>query len=436
MTTQTEDQLTTFSPSPSPQPDAFPCFAQGDVLIVLTPLEKLRLHSDVLRNASTLLAGFLTPTNAAVLAKKALTDHSHVRYRLELVDVSHGIGESPGRLLMVRLDTNGHPVRDPNAPRASMYLSSHGADPALGSVLPAWRAVFGTMYGQEIHFHHGGGGGDDLAGLIRAASTILDIVDHLQLRNKILTPLELALLGNEQRLWKSVCTAPIAWAGLGTRLKSFPIWREAVLHVVGGWNEWTEAQKSGLRRDVGAFVEKKAKRFDEFKEGLEQKLLGYRHKKIDFDAGEQPKGKKIQESDVFYWQAQWLWVDWLARRFREGMGRRAKDGGWGLYKMIWEGAWADPMEQRKASPLTESGMKVVRQIIGEMMADLQKIVAGVMVSKLKLEHGQMVAERLTNFTIELKDAPWDTKKGKHRAKRRRVEPDHLHLPNEDDDELD
>ncbi|KAH7062227.1 hypothetical protein B0J12DRAFT_763273 [Macrophomina phaseolina] len=455
------------SPPPSPSPDSFPHFRQGDVQIILTPVEKLRLHSDVLRNGSTLLSTILTPDNAAVLAKKALADSTHVRFRLELVDVSKSLGESPGRLALIKdrtltepptpqkLDANGHPIRSRDASRVSMYLSSHGADPALRPVLGAWKAVLGTMYGQEMHVQQQqqhddddddddddgddeeAGGRHDLGALIRSASTILDIVDYLGLRSNIFAPLELALLANEQALWQSIAAAPIAWAELGARLRSFPVWREAVVHVVGGWATWEEEERGALDGRVRALVEGKVEWYEGVKERLETRLLEYRHEKLRFAVGKEPgKGKKQHEPDVFYWQAQWLWSDWLARRFREGMGRRARDGGWRLYHLIWMGEWADPRTQKMVSPLTPSGMKVVTAIVDEMKAELKKMVASFMTSTLKLDQKEKLVERLTSSNIEFRSAPWYSRglANKRKKKRQRVEDDLQLLPDENDKE--
>lgn len=81
--------------------DAFPRFVNGDVEIVLTPIRRLRLHSDVLSGASLLFAELLTKENAAVLSKKALSEGRTVRYLIELVNVSTTFGNSPGKLTMI-----------------------------------------------------------------------------------------------------------------------------------------------------------------------------------------------------------------------------------------------------------------------------------------------------------------------------------------------
>ncbi|KKY19561.1 hypothetical protein UCDDS831_g05220 [Diplodia seriata] len=471
------------SPSASPPRDAFPSFANGDVDIVLTPVQKLRLHSDVLRGASDKLKELLTIEYAAVLTKKALSEGVNVRYRLELVDVSTTPGDNVGRLVKIRLDHNGRPAPNPGTPRASMALSSHGADPASRAILSAWLSAFGALYGREMHLntqnrsavnmadedysddnddeetlhhhHHQkrkattAGTMTDLCDIIATTSTVLDVVDYLQLPPSMVAPLELALLGTEQTLWQSVCAAPLAWVELGARLRSFAIWREAAVHVVGGWGdgesgggscEWSVAEKCALRREVRELCERKAARFEKWKEELEERLVGYMHEKLRWDVGrERGKGKKDHEPDVFYWQAQVLWGQWLAARFKEGEGKRAKDGGMALYRMIWEGRFCDAVEeQAKLAPLTPGGRKVVSEIVDEMKKDLKKMVEGATISKLKLDQSKMPANRMTPFVIEMRNAPWNKKEIDHRGsahsnKRRRLESEMRQVPDEEDD---
>lgn len=90
--------------------DAFPHFANGDVEIVLTPVRRLKLHSDVLRGVSARLAEFLTTDQAAILSKRALADGSKIRYRLELVGVPATPNTSnPGRLILI-VSNPPHPI--------------------------------------------------------------------------------------------------------------------------------------------------------------------------------------------------------------------------------------------------------------------------------------------------------------------------------------
>ncbi|OJD35095.1 uncharacterized protein BKCO1_19000167 [Diplodia corticola] len=481
------------SSSASPPRNAFPTFANGDVEVVLTPVQRLRLHSDVLRGASSKLSELLPVNKAAVLSKKALSEGVNIRYRLELVDVSTTLGENVGRLTMIKLDTHGRPNPAPGTPRATMALSSYGVDPASRAILAAWFSALGALYGREMHlltqptraaarknknnnnnnntdtYDEGysddddddddvientaaGGLGlglhttcttPDLGDMIAAAATMLDVMDYLELPGSMLAPVELALLGAEQTLWQSVCAAPLAWVELGARLRSFAIWREAALHVVGGWGcgEWTEDERRGLGGEVRALCERKAEKFEAWKEGLEGRLLAYRHERLRWEDGgwERARGKKEHEPDVFYWQAQCLWGQWLAARFREGEGRRAPDGGLALYRMIWEGRFCDAVtEQAKLAPLTPSGRKVVSEIVDEMKKDLKKMVEGAMISKLKLDQSKMPSNRMTPFTIELRNAPWNKQdvgeRGfSHRRKRPRLASESRYVADEDDE---
>ncbi|KAF4542656.1 uncharacterized protein LTHEOB_7386 [Lasiodiplodia theobromae] len=454
--------MTSLTPSARSLPDTFPAFSNGDVEIVLTPAQKLKLHADVLRGGSSKLSELLAIEHAAILNKKALSEGTSVRHRLELVDVTPTPGGN-------KIGANGRPISERGAPRASMTLSSHGVDPASRAILSAWFSVFGALYGNEIHLYsHASSSmpapipdddldvnmddyelgrttattaGADLCDIISAASTILDVVDYLELRSSVLAPLELALLGAEQTLWQSVCAAPLSWIEVGARLRSLPIWREAALHVVGGWatGEWSEQEKGELPAEVRELCARKSARFEAYKERLEERLLTYKHEKLRWDERKDKcKPKKQHEPDVFHWQAQTLWSQWLAARFREGEGMRARDGGFSLYKKIWEGSFCDPVEQAKIAPLVPGGRRRVGKIMDDMKADLKKMVDSIMISKLRLDQTKMQANRLTPFTIEIRNAPWKTKDADHEAsdhdsKRVRLEEELKVTPAEEDE---
>lgn len=482
--------MTTLTPSAQPLPDSFPTFSNGDVEIVLTPAKRLKLHADVLRAGSSKLAELLAIEKAAILNKKALSEGASVRHRLELVNVTPTPGGNVGRLAVIvsisnhslcvctfnetfdllietelqTIGANGRPISEPGALRASMTLSSHGVDPASRAILSAWVSVFGALYGNEIYLYsHSSSSttapvsdddddeddyelrqstaGADLCDIISAASTILDVVDYLELRSSVLAPLELALLGAEQTLWQSVCAAPLSWVELGVRLRSQLIWREAALHVVSGWEtgEWSEQEKGELSAEVRELCARKSADFVVEKEELEEKLIAFKHEKLERDDnGSKTKSKKKHEPDVFYWQAQTLWARWLAARFREGEGMRARDGGFALYKKIWEGSFCDPVEQAKLAPLAPGGRRVVSKILDEMKDDLRKMVGRIMISKLKLDQSKMQANRLTPPTIEMTKVPWKNRDADHEAshhgsKRIRLEEELKLIPAEEDE---
>lgn len=317
-----------------------------------------------------------------------------------------------------KLDPNGKPISTPGTPRATMQLDSPSADPA-NHVLSDWMSVFGAMYGGEVRV---AASDSSLVTIIGSAATILDIVDYLALRpaavGTVLAPLELALLAAEQMLWRSVAGAPLEWVGLATRLRSVPVFREAALHVIGGWNEWTAEEKEGLGPRVRGMCEAKARKFEGFKKGLEEEILAYRHAKLQYDQkADDPRGKKLHEPDVLIWQAQFFLCNWLARCFWEGMGHKAPDGGFELYKMLGEGgdAYCSRADQAMVSALTHTGRKVVAEHMKEMKEDLRKMVEPVLISNLRLDQSKTPTNRLTPFTIELRHCPWSNGDGDERG---------------------
>lgn len=68
----------------SEEPDAFPLFAKGDVVIELSATRRYRLHSGTLKAASTFFAAQLVDENVIALSRKAVKFGKAVRWLFRL----------------------------------------------------------------------------------------------------------------------------------------------------------------------------------------------------------------------------------------------------------------------------------------------------------------------------------------------------------------
>lgn len=79
----------------------FPMCANGDVLIVLSPGRKLRLHTEMLKRQSTFFRDKVVQDNAATLSGGATRSGETIRWRFDLVERPAPGGDGQGRLRMV-----------------------------------------------------------------------------------------------------------------------------------------------------------------------------------------------------------------------------------------------------------------------------------------------------------------------------------------------
>jgi hypothetical protein len=124
--------------------DDFPHFIDGDVLIIITPSRRYKLHSDILRRSSPTFMALLAQDAAVNLNKYAKKKGVTVRYRLHMVKndnggVREGGVETPAHVLRrIPLDEGGQTVGD--------YPVLLGDSNENGRMVPQWVLVSSSKY--------------------------------------------------------------------------------------------------------------------------------------------------------------------------------------------------------------------------------------------------------------------------------------------------
>jgi len=130
-------------PTPAQAPpvvqDDFPHFTDGDVLIIVTPSRRYKLHSDILRRSSPTFMALLDQDAAVDLSRNAKKKGVTTRYRLHMVQntnggVRHAGIETPAHALRrIPLDESGSTVGD--------YPVLLGDANENGRMVPQWVLV-------------------------------------------------------------------------------------------------------------------------------------------------------------------------------------------------------------------------------------------------------------------------------------------------------
>ena len=129
-------------PTPAKAPveqDDFPHFIDGDVLIIITPSRRYKLHSDILRRSSPTFMALLDHEATPKLNHYARKRNITVRYRLHMVQNTNGGVrqdgvETPAHVLRrIPLDEGGQTVGD--------YPPLLGDANENGRMVPQWVLV-------------------------------------------------------------------------------------------------------------------------------------------------------------------------------------------------------------------------------------------------------------------------------------------------------
>lgn len=239
----------------APQESTFPIYADGDVKIVITGARQYQLHSSLLKRHSPVFMRLLDDAHAAQLSSKALRKGAVVRHRLIGISNPEMSSGSDVEVLLqpVPLDSNG---KTQNSSFVDLRLEN---GIVVLPVYEAYQAVLGTFYGLDIDLETVEERGGLQAVLVQAVS-ILKVAEYLQVVHMVSARIEATLLATGQILQRSIATTPTAWLDFAFRIKSRPIFREALIHTTGQYNTPSvqEDLRTTMKKPLLEIVEKKA----------------------------------------------------------------------------------------------------------------------------------------------------------------------------------
>jgi hypothetical protein len=268
-----------------------------------------------------------------------------------------------------------------------------------------WDWLFGIFYNRSPEFDN-----SDLATTLSGCMGLVDVAESIRAVDIVRPVVDLALLRQNNILWTSIASNPIAWAELGRRVHSPTIFREGIIHVVGKWNNISDSDKAELHPDIRELCHRKFNEIDIAKEAIEMRILGHYPDFLCRNATDRP-GRPTYSNDIYMWMAICFHRQWFAQAISDGRNRLGPDGGYEFYHSIGAGgqAYLDHESFKNFHqyfPMSSKACNVLEANMNIMKEDVKKFVTDLLTNRTSIDPKTYPLKWLTCTVVTLEDLPW------------------------------
>ncbi|OQV02088.1 hypothetical protein CLAIMM_07338 [Cladophialophora immunda] len=382
----------------SPSKSDFPRFLDGDVLVVISPTQIYKLHSQVLAAHSSVFAEDIASNPGPRLNAQARRDNA-VAYRFEF---KRALEENQfGEFVRVEINESGRVV----GPVLHIVLPDIENGKATDHSNRAWDWLFGIFYNREPVFDD-----SSLATVLSCVVALIECAESVGSSDHVRDVVDLALMRQDNVLWTSILGNPHVWIELGRRVRSPAIYSEAAIHLIGQWSTIADEEKNRISEDIRAILERKATELSLAKEAIELRILGHYPTFMRRAAADKP-GRPSYSSDIYMWMCVCFFRQWFTQNISDDRTRRAPDGGLNFYTALHEGGGTylthmDFQEFHKYFPMSIKACHVLEANMGILKEDMKFFVADLMVEHTHLKRDKNEIHWLTCAKIKKEDMPW------------------------------
>jgi hypothetical protein len=374
----------------------FPICADGDVAILLSPMKAYKLHSQVLSRFSTYFAEQLSSDPAFISAKARREGAASYHFELTMTFT----GDSFGRLEQRELSESGKPKHS-NFERTDLDGLLADEDSVR-----QWDLLFRACYAVPIKFND-----ENMAVLLQDCSGLLDVAESIGSVERIRDFVDLSLMRQDKVLWRSIYAAPAAWAGLGARIQSPSIFREAVVHLVGNWKHIDVYAKDNLDHDVRAIVDKKHEYSEQFKRVVELRIAGH-YPRCTWRKPENNPGREEYAKEIYPWMASNFFRHWLMQECFDNHHRMGPDGGYQFYHNLWKAGDAylthgDFARYHEYFPMSRKACTILENAMMDIKDEVRGFVKDLVVNRTHIPAKEL--NYITCTQLEKGDFPWEIK---------------------------
>lgn len=146
--------------------------------------------------------------------------------------------------------------------------------------------------------------------MVTDGQALLECAEQVEAAHVVRNTIESHFLRHGQALWLDIESQPEVWADLAVRLRSPPMFREAMCHLVGAWNMPAKVSKQFLcylptGKKIKELVDLKVSKLNTVKKGIEARVMTYwpdGMKHSNALDGKEP-GRTSYANDIYSWMA-------------------------------------------------------------------------------------------------------------------------------------
>lgn len=239
---------------------------------------------------------------------------------------------------------------------------------------------------------------------------LVDVAESVHAVDNVRPTVDLSLLRHNNVLWTSVAANPIAWAELGRRVHSPTIFREGIVHIIGKWNNISDAERVELHPDIRTLCQRKYDEINLAKEAIEMRILGHYPDFLCRNAIDRP-GRPTYSNDIYMWMAICFFRHWFAQAISDGRNRLGPDAGYEFYHQIGAAGQAYLNHEsfknfHQYFPMSAKACNVLEANMNVMKEDVKKFVQEILVNRTTVDPRTFPLKWLTCAQINKQDLPW------------------------------
>lgn len=243
---------------------------------------------------------------------------------------------------------------------------------------------------------------------------LIDCADTIEAVDHVREVVDLALMRQDEVLWKSIAGSPTVWAELGRRVKSPAIFKEAVAHIVGQWKMLDAPSKKQLPKDIQRLCIRKWEELELAKRAIEIRIAGHYPPFLCRNHADRPH-RTAYASDIYSWMALSYFRQYLAQSGNDSKNRQAEDGGYAWYKAFAQGGDAylhheDMRTFHTFFPMSSKACSVLEAHMNVLKEDVKDFVKDLMVVRTHVDPANLEGVSkpwLTCTIVEKDDLPWN-----------------------------
>ncbi|KXS94890.1 hypothetical protein AC578_1674 [Pseudocercospora eumusae] len=395
--------------------ESFPEFADGDVKLTITGARQYQLHSGVLKNASPVMRDLLANENAAPLSRRAVSNGIVIRHKLVLVhnpDNEDDEQEIDYVLEPVPLDAMGRPSGN-NPVGVGMELEEGRR---INPIFMAYDAVLGAMYNQPINL--GDSQQDGLSDLLSNAFQVTVVSEYLDCIRIVSKPIEATLLATGQNLNRAIASNPVPWLTFAARVRSRAIFKEALIHAAGQFNQpsvMDKINRDEIPADVLEVLVRKGRWVQKTVSDSTRYLASYYPSMLLREVRPGDKDNVSRASygnDIVMWIAVCIFRHWICDLMASDRTHHAPDMGWAFVNAVCMGGdiyLSRQMLQHNFHvrfPMTSKGMACVEHRLAEIKDDVKQWAVPLKINNSSLDLSQMPVSHFLHINVNNADFPW------------------------------
>ncbi|KAF9891188.1 hypothetical protein FE257_004752 [Aspergillus nanangensis] len=353
----------------------FPHFTNGDVTISIGQ-DIYRLHANRLGSKS--------------LALRSLIEQAGSSGSIHLELIEAGDRYQYGRLVVQSNNTESHEWSQ--------------------EIHAVWKNMFSTFYGLVLNLESQG---ED--SITEHCWGLADVAEQLQMKSLLVFSMNIAFAAIGERLFILIAADPISWINVARRVRHVWIFKEALIHIVGNWNEWEEIDMDSLNFDVRDLCE-------EVHHGLQRQKAMVDRRLVNFFPGTftNPATNQIESlyaNDTHMWIAVTLYRQWLLHQMTGNTHLEHPDSGASFYRSVAAGG---PMQSDNnvnsfdlpiPFPAAEADINTIKRRLAQLSEEYAGLVKHLVANNSEYDvavYGEL--PYLTCCTINDDDCPWYVKR--------------------------